>query len=171
MPPGSGEMANAWKQEDPKWRAQELAYDALETDDLEEALPVPVGVGQGAEVAVLRAEGLAVAREQPRVTGGSGGRFEALAAHVVAEYHARGRLEHGQLDVLALAGGQDIVRVLDTFGNALEGLRLTDVVLAEEGPELGVAHFRVNRHYATSWRGSLNTTLSSVVRTSSTVTS
>jgi tetratricopeptide (TPR) repeat protein len=32
------EMANAWKQDDPKWRAQELAYDALETDDLEEAL-------------------------------------------------------------------------------------------------------------------------------------
>jgi tetratricopeptide (TPR) repeat protein len=32
------EMANAWKQDDPKWRAQELAYDALETDDLETAL-------------------------------------------------------------------------------------------------------------------------------------
>ncbi|MFB3827373.1 MAG: tetratricopeptide repeat protein [Bryobacteraceae bacterium] len=32
------EMAAAWKQDDPKWRAQELAYDALETDDLVEAL-------------------------------------------------------------------------------------------------------------------------------------
>lgn len=32
------EIAGAWKQDDPKWRAQELAYDALETDDLEEAL-------------------------------------------------------------------------------------------------------------------------------------
>lgn len=32
------EMANAWKQDDPKWRAQELAYDALETDDLVTAL-------------------------------------------------------------------------------------------------------------------------------------
>jgi len=32
------EMANAWRQDDPKWRAQELAYDALETDDIEEAL-------------------------------------------------------------------------------------------------------------------------------------
>ena len=32
------ERARAWKQDDPRWRAQELAYDALETDDLEEAL-------------------------------------------------------------------------------------------------------------------------------------
>ncbi len=32
------EMANTWKQDDPKWRAQELAYDALETDDIKEAL-------------------------------------------------------------------------------------------------------------------------------------
>ena len=32
------QLAGAWKQDDPKWRAQELAYDALETDDLEEAL-------------------------------------------------------------------------------------------------------------------------------------
>jgi tetratricopeptide (TPR) repeat protein len=32
------QLAGAWKQDDPRWRAQELAYDALETDDLEEAL-------------------------------------------------------------------------------------------------------------------------------------
>ncbi len=32
------EMADAWKRDDPKWRAQELAYDALETDSFEEAL-------------------------------------------------------------------------------------------------------------------------------------
>ena len=32
------EMANAWMEDDPKWRAQELAYDALETGDLGEAL-------------------------------------------------------------------------------------------------------------------------------------
>jgi tetratricopeptide (TPR) repeat protein len=32
------QLAGAWKQDDPKWRAQELAYDALETDSLEEAL-------------------------------------------------------------------------------------------------------------------------------------
>ena len=32
------ERASAWKRDDPKWRAQELAYDALETDDLVEAL-------------------------------------------------------------------------------------------------------------------------------------
>lgn len=32
------EIAGAWKQDDPKWRAQQLAYDALETDDLGEAL-------------------------------------------------------------------------------------------------------------------------------------
>jgi tetratricopeptide (TPR) repeat protein len=32
------EMADAWKRDDPKWRAQELAYDALETDDFVEAL-------------------------------------------------------------------------------------------------------------------------------------
>lgn len=32
------ERATAWKRDDPKWRAQELAYDALETDDLVEAL-------------------------------------------------------------------------------------------------------------------------------------
>jgi hypothetical protein len=32
------QLAAAWKRDDPKWRAQQLAYDALETDDLEEAL-------------------------------------------------------------------------------------------------------------------------------------
>jgi tetratricopeptide (TPR) repeat protein len=32
------ELADAWKQDDPKWRAQSLAYDALETDDIMEAL-------------------------------------------------------------------------------------------------------------------------------------
>jgi tetratricopeptide (TPR) repeat protein len=31
-------MAGAWKQDDPKWRAQELAYDALETGDVAEAI-------------------------------------------------------------------------------------------------------------------------------------
>ncbi len=31
-------MAAAWKQDDPKWRAQELAYDALETGDPQEAM-------------------------------------------------------------------------------------------------------------------------------------
>ncbi|MGA3024751.1 MAG: tetratricopeptide repeat protein [Bryobacteraceae bacterium] len=32
------ERASAWKSDDPKWRAQDLAYDALETADLVEAL-------------------------------------------------------------------------------------------------------------------------------------
>jgi len=32
------EMAGAWKRDDPKWRAQELAYEALEADDAIEAL-------------------------------------------------------------------------------------------------------------------------------------
>ena len=32
------ERANSWKQDDPKWRAQQLAYDALETGDIVEAL-------------------------------------------------------------------------------------------------------------------------------------
>jgi len=32
------QLAAAWKRDDPKWRAQQLAYDALETDNLEEAL-------------------------------------------------------------------------------------------------------------------------------------
>jgi len=32
------EMANAWKRDEPKWRAQELAYDALEANDQVEAL-------------------------------------------------------------------------------------------------------------------------------------
>jgi len=32
------EMANAWKRNDPKWRAQELAYDALEASEPVEAL-------------------------------------------------------------------------------------------------------------------------------------
>src|SRR5262249_44199104 len=32
------EMAGAWKRDDPKWRAQELAYEALEADDIVEAL-------------------------------------------------------------------------------------------------------------------------------------
>ncbi len=31
-------MANAWKQDDPKWRAHDLTYAALETDDMVEAL-------------------------------------------------------------------------------------------------------------------------------------
>jgi tetratricopeptide (TPR) repeat protein len=38
---GDGRLADrarAWKQDDPKWRAQDLTYDALETDDLGEAL-------------------------------------------------------------------------------------------------------------------------------------
>jgi hypothetical protein len=32
------ERANSWKQNDPKWRAQQLAYDAMEAGDLMEAL-------------------------------------------------------------------------------------------------------------------------------------
>lgn len=32
------DLANAWKQDDPKWRAQELAYDAMEADDPFETL-------------------------------------------------------------------------------------------------------------------------------------
>lgn len=32
------QMANTWKQDDPKWRAQQLAYDALETDDIDDAM-------------------------------------------------------------------------------------------------------------------------------------
>ncbi len=32
------ELARAWKGNDPKWRAQDLAYDAMETDDLGEAV-------------------------------------------------------------------------------------------------------------------------------------
>ena len=32
------QLADAWKRDDPKWRAQQLAYDALETGDFEEAL-------------------------------------------------------------------------------------------------------------------------------------
>jgi tetratricopeptide (TPR) repeat protein len=35
---GLSEKAAAWKRDDPKWRAQELAYDALETNDFEDAL-------------------------------------------------------------------------------------------------------------------------------------
>ena len=53
----------------------------------------------------------------------------------------------------------------------LKEFGLADVVLGEEGFELGVADFGIDRHQATSARGSLNTTFSSVVRTSSTVTS
>ena len=44
-------------------------------------------------------------------------------------------------------------------------------LFGEECLELGIAHIGVDRHQATSWRGSLKTTLSSVVHTSSTVTS
>jgi len=32
------EIAQAWKSDDPKWHAQELAYDALEADSLEEVV-------------------------------------------------------------------------------------------------------------------------------------
>ena len=74
-------------------------------------------------------------------------------------------------EVGALGGGQQVVGVLDAFGDALEGFGLADVVLGEKGFQLGVADFGIDRHQATSARGSLNTTLSSVVRTSSTVTS
>lgn len=35
---GLAEIASAWNQDDPKWKAQELAYEALEADDGEEAL-------------------------------------------------------------------------------------------------------------------------------------
>ncbi len=34
----TAEMANAWNRDDPKWRAQELAYDAMEADDFVDAL-------------------------------------------------------------------------------------------------------------------------------------
>jgi hypothetical protein len=70
--------------------------------------------------------------------------------------------------VLAALGGQHVVGVLDALGDALEGDRPADVVVGEKGLELRVADFRVDRHQATSCRGSLKTTLSSVVRTSST---
>ena len=78
-------------------------------------------------------------------------------------------------EVLPRARGQQVVGVLDALGDALEGIGFADVVFGEKCFELGVADFRVDRHqatiYATSARGSLNTTLSSVVRTSSTLTS
>src|SRR4029077_6595280 len=74
-------------------------------------------------------------------------------------------------EVGPLGGGQEVVGVLDSFGNALEGFGLADVVFGEEGFELGVVDFGVDRHQPTSARGNLNTTLSSVVRTSSTVAS
>src|SRR5260370_15159037 len=74
-------------------------------------------------------------------------------------------------EVLATRRGQQGVGILDTFGNAFEGVGFADVVFGEEGFKLRVADFRIDRHYATSVRGTLNTTLSSVVRTSSTVTS
>ncbi len=73
-------------------------------------------------------------------------------------------------EVRALGRGQQVVGILDTFGDALEGIGFADVVFGEKGFQLGVAHLRVDGHYATSARGSLNTTLSSVVRTSSMVT-
>ena len=53
-------------------------------------------------------------------------------------------------DVLAARRGQQVVGVLDPFGDALEGVGLADVVVGEEGFELRVADFRVDRHQATS---------------------
>jgi hypothetical protein len=35
------EKANAWKRDDPKWRAHELAYDAQEASDPVEVAPAP----------------------------------------------------------------------------------------------------------------------------------
>ena len=49
-------------------------------------------------------------------------------------------------EVLALGRGQQEVRVLDAFGDALQRLGLADVVFGEKGVELGVADFRVDRH-------------------------
>src|SRR5258708_15493211 len=74
-------------------------------------------------------------------------------------------------EVLSAVRGQQVVGILDAFGNALEGVGLADVVFGEEGFEFGVADFGVDRHQATSCRGSLKTTLSLMVRTSSIATS
>ena len=74
-------------------------------------------------------------------------------------------------EVLPAIRRQQVVGVLDAFGNALQRVGAANVVFGEECLELGIADVGVDRHQATSWRGSLKTTLSSVVRTSSTVTS
>ena len=85
-------------------------------------------------------------------------------------------------EVLPLGRGQQVVGILDALGHAFQRLGLADVVVGEECVELGIADFGIDRHlssplrhaisrHATSRRGSLKTTLSSVVRTSSTVRS
>jgi hypothetical protein len=52
-------------------------------------------------------------------------------------------------EVGPLGGGQQVVGVLDSFGDALEGFGFADVVLGEKGFQLGVADFGIDRHQAT----------------------
>ena len=49
-------------------------------------------------------------------------------------------------DEVAVLGGQQVIRVLDPFGDALAGQHRADVVERDEGAEFGVADFGINRH-------------------------
>src|SRR4029079_10057147 len=127
--------------------------------------------GHGGALAGKRAPRVSVAAvERPRAGDAAPGEVvhQAEEERQVARIDALFVERH---HVLAARRGEHVVGVLDALGDALEGLRLADVVVLEKGLELGVADLRVDGHQATSWRGSLNTTFSSVVRTSSTVTS
>ena len=75
-------------------------------------------------------------------------------------------------EVLAARRGQQVVGVLDTLGDALEGHRLRRCRIRRERLRARCRRLRCRPPSGHQLRrGSLNTTLSSVVRTSSTVTS
>ena len=136
------------------------------------ARPQAVQEGRdGGRLAGQRAQRLAVAAvDRPRA-GDAARRQMIHQAEEERQVPGVDALFVERQDVLAARRGQQVVGVLDALGDALEGVGFADVVFGEEGLELGVADFRVDGHYATSARGSLKTTFSSVVRTSSTVTS
>src|SRR2546428_1615800 len=71
-------------------------------DRPEKRFPLLVVVDQRADIAVLGLEGSPV--QEPAVPGRTLGWIEAASAHVIVEDELRQRLEHGQLDLLRLAG-------------------------------------------------------------------
>ena len=70
----------------------------------EERFPLPVGIDEHADVAVARAIGAPVRREQARIAGLADRRLVRAPAKVIGQHELGERLEHGQFDRLAFAG-------------------------------------------------------------------
>src|SRR5262249_43657159 len=118
-----------------------------------------------------RAQGVAVAAvDRPRAVDAARGEMvhQAEEERQVRRVHA---LLVEREEERTARRGQQVVGILHALGDALEGFGFADVVFGKKGFEFRVADFGIDRHQATSARGSLKTTFSSVVRTSSTLTS